>query len=174
MDAKQLTDCLWGDFYYNSKKKTCEKGAYDKGKKPLFVQLILDNIFNVYETIEKKEVEKIQSICEKLEVNYKIQRYVDPKIPIKAIFSQWLPLEHAVFQMVINHTPDPSQMSLEKIQNMVFAMKPENVKSYSEETRKLMDDLKACNNSSDNIIVFVSKVKLFSVICVSEIIKKSL
>jgi hypothetical protein len=77
----------------------------------------LDNIWNVYESVEKKETEKIQLICEKLGVQYKL-----PKIPIKAIFSQWLPLEHAIFQMVINHTPDPSQMSsnlLEKKQKIL-------------------------------------------------------
>jgi ribosome assembly protein 1 len=83
---------------------------------------------------------------------------VDPKIPIKAIFSQWLPLEHAIFQMVINHTPDPSQMSSNKIQDLVSAMKPENSASYPKETQVLMNDLKSCDSQSDNVIVFISKM----------------
>ena len=52
-----LAKTLWGDYYLNTKTKRIMKGAQAKGKKPLFVQFILDNLWTVYDAIlEKKYV----------------------------------------------------------------------------------------------------------------------
>ena len=52
-----LARTLWGDYYLNTKTKRIMKGAQAKGKKPLFVQFILDNLWTVYDAIlEKKYV----------------------------------------------------------------------------------------------------------------------
>lgn len=57
-----LEKVLWGDFYYSTKKKYFETGAQEKAKKPMFVQFILDNIWNIYETIlVRKDREKVPS-----------------------------------------------------------------------------------------------------------------
>ena len=42
---------LWGDYYLNNKAKQISKGAYAKGKRPLFVTFILDSIWNVYRAV---------------------------------------------------------------------------------------------------------------------------
>ena len=46
-----LTKTLWGDYYLNMKAKKISKGAHAKGKKPLFVQLILENLWVMYEAV---------------------------------------------------------------------------------------------------------------------------
>ena len=46
-----LRKTLWGDYYINMKEKKILRGASIKNKKPLFVQLVLDNIWAVYQTI---------------------------------------------------------------------------------------------------------------------------
>ena len=46
-----LMKTLWGDYYLNAKQKKILKGAFTKGKKPLFVQFILDNLWNVYDAV---------------------------------------------------------------------------------------------------------------------------
>ena len=52
-----LAKTLWGDFYLNTKSKRIMKGAQGKGKKPLFVQFILESLWTVYDAIlEKKYV----------------------------------------------------------------------------------------------------------------------
>lgn len=48
---KVLSKTLWGDYYLNMKAKKIMKGAYSKGKKPLFVQCILDNIWSIYDAV---------------------------------------------------------------------------------------------------------------------------
>lgn len=51
-----LIKTLWGDFYLNSKTKRIMKGAQEKAKKPLFVQMILENIWLVYDIIINQKV----------------------------------------------------------------------------------------------------------------------
>ena len=52
--AEILSKTLWGDFYLNVKTKRIMKGAQAKGKKPLFVQFILENLWTVYNTVMEK------------------------------------------------------------------------------------------------------------------------
>ena len=96
-----LSKTLWGDYYVNTKTKKIMKGASSKGKKPLFVSLILDNIWSVYEAI--KDNEKIQKIITALNIKVAPRdlRSNDLKQKLSAIFSQWLPLTNAVLNMVI-------------------------------------------------------------------------
>ncbi|EPY75051.1 hypothetical protein CB1_001815062 [Camelus ferus] len=49
-----LLKTLWGDYYINMKAKKIMKVDQAKGKKPLFVQLILENIWSLYDAVLKK------------------------------------------------------------------------------------------------------------------------
>ncbi|XP_046508398.1 elongation factor-like GTPase 1 isoform X3 [Equus quagga] len=49
-----LLRTLWGDYYVNMKAKKIMKVDQAKGKKPLFVQLILENIWSLYDAVLKK------------------------------------------------------------------------------------------------------------------------
>lgn len=51
-----LKKTLWGDFYLNSKTKRIMKGAQEKAKKPLCVQMILENIWLIYDVIINQKV----------------------------------------------------------------------------------------------------------------------
>lgn len=58
--AEKLEKVLWGDFYYSTKEKNYVSGAQEKAKKPMFVQFILENIWNLYDLIAiRKDKEKI-------------------------------------------------------------------------------------------------------------------
>ncbi|EMP29168.1 Elongation factor Tu GTP-binding domain-containing protein 1 [Chelonia mydas] len=61
-----LLKTLWGDYYLNAKAKKIMKGDQSKGKKPLFVQLVLDNIWSLYEAVLKRDKEKIDKIVTSL------------------------------------------------------------------------------------------------------------
>ena len=46
-----LRKTLWGDYFLHNKAKRIMKGAQGKAKKPLFVQFILNYIWEVYEAV---------------------------------------------------------------------------------------------------------------------------
>lgn len=59
-----MAKVLWGDYYLNSKTKSIVKGAQEKAKKPLFVQFVLENIWNLYDLVlVRKDKEKIPGEC---------------------------------------------------------------------------------------------------------------
>ena len=98
-----LRKTLWGDYYINVKEKKILKGAYAKGKKPLFVQLVLDNIWALYQTVlvdkDKTKLEKMVSTLG-LKVSARDMKSADLKQLLQAVMSNWLPLAVAVLTKV--------------------------------------------------------------------------
>ncbi|TNN75609.1 Elongation factor-like GTPase 1 [Liparis tanakae] len=91
-----LLKTLWGDFYLNAKAKKIMKGAQAKGKKPLFVQLVLDNIWSLYDAVvTQRDKEKVEKMVTSLGVKVLARdlRHSDPKVLLSAICSQPLTQE---------------------------------------------------------------------------------
>ncbi|XP_061397973.1 elongation factor-like GTPase 1 [Musca vetustissima] len=160
MSANDLEQVLWGDYYYNAKKKCAAPGAQEKAKKPMFVQFILENIWSLYDIIAvRKDKEKIPIIAEKLGIKLQARdlRLADPKAQIKTVLGQWLPIDRTILEMVVKHVPPPNTISDERAQRLLY---PENadISTYPPESLALKEDLKQCKSDSENIIVFVSKM----------------
>ncbi|GBP64971.1 Elongation factor-like GTPase 1 [Eumeta japonica] len=159
-----LQKVLWGNFYLNTKTKRFMKGAQEKAKKPLFVQVILDNLWNVYETVVmRNEKEKVPVICEKLGIKLTTRdlRHTDKRLQLQAIMMQWLPLSQTVLSMVCQKLPSPKEMVSEKVEKLMCS-KIRDFQSYHPETQKLKDEFLACDGGADRpLIIFVSK--MFSV-----------
>ncbi|XP_017135060.1 elongation factor-like GTPase 1 [Drosophila miranda] len=160
MKREELEQVLWGDFYYNSKKKCAMPGAQEKAKKPMFVQFVLENIWSMYDIIAvRKDKDKLPGIAEKLGLKLAARdlRLTDPKLQIKAVLGQWLPIDSSVLHMVVQHVPPPHRISEERAQRLLY---PANIQlsSLPLETLKLKDSFTSCDAGSDNVIAFVSKM----------------
>ena len=91
---KALDRFLWGDYFINKKAKKFAKGANKSGKKPLFVSLILENIWALYKCVViEKDKEKLERIVSTLglKVAPRDLRNPDPRHQLSAVFSSWLP-----------------------------------------------------------------------------------
>ncbi|EDW68592.1 elongation factor-like GTPase 1 [Drosophila virilis] len=160
MPRAELERALWGDYYYNSKKKCALAGAQEKAKKPMFVQFVLENIWSLYDTIAvRKDKDKLPLIAEKLGLKLAARdlRLTDAKLQIKTVLGQWLPIDRSVLQMVVRHVPPPHRISEERAQRLLY---PANVElsSLPAETLALKESFRNCNAQSENVIAFVSKM----------------
>ncbi|XP_072938182.1 elongation factor-like GTPase 1 [Epargyreus clarus] len=159
-----LRKVLWGDFYLNAKAKRFMKGAQEKAKKPLFVQVVLDNLWNVYETIAlRNEKDKVPVICEKLGIKLTTRdlRHTDSRIQLQSLMMQWLPLSNTVLNMVCTKLPSPKEILAEKVEKLMCS-RIRDFESYHPDTMKLKHDFLACDSSDERpLIVFISK--MFSV-----------
>lgn len=156
----ELENALWGDYYYSTKTKSYAKGAQEKAKKPMFVQFILENIWNLYDVIAvRKDKEKVPAIAEKLGVKLQARdlRQTDPKVQIQAIFSQWLPIERAVLEQVVRLCPHPGKISDEKATQLMCSLN-QDFDTLPKQTQALKSEFMASNASSETIIVFISKM----------------
>ncbi|CAL8350683.1 unnamed protein product [Merluccius merluccius] len=156
-----LRKTLWGDFFLNAKAKKIMKGAQAKGKKPLFVQLVLDNIWTLYDAVvTKRDKEKVEKMVTSLGVKVMARdsRHSDPKVLLSAICSQWLPISQAVLSMVCEKLPSPLDISTERVERLMSAG-ARRFDSLPERTQELKNAFIQCSSDAEvPVIVFVSKM----------------
>nr|POF14150.1 ribosome assembly protein 1 [Quercus suber] len=111
-----LEKVLWGDFYLDPKTKRILGAKHLKGRhlKPMFVHLVLEQIWAVYEATmggpnNKGDPALLEKITKGLSLNIPshILRSRDPKALLSAVFSAWLPLSTALLVSVIEGLPSP-------------------------------------------------------------------
>lgn len=152
-----LQKTLWGDFYLNSKTKRIQKGAQAKAKKPLFAQMVLENIWDIYEAIC---IRRDQARTEKIASSLGLQepRHGDPRTRLQSLCSQWMPLAGAFLEMSWRQVPNPKQMEDSRAESLLCP-KSRRFGDLPEASRKLKDAFLSCSPSDDSpTIVCISKM----------------
>jgi ribosome assembly protein 1 len=125
-----LEKVLWGDFYLDPKTKRLLGPKHLKGRnfKPLFVQLVLGNIWAVYDATtggpsgkgDPPKLEKITNVLS-IKIPPHVLRSRDPRAILTNVFANWLPLSTALLVSVIEHLPSPSESQAARIPDLVDA-----------------------------------------------------
>ncbi|XP_043836105.1 elongation factor-like GTPase 1 [Dromiciops gliroides] len=155
-----LLKTLWGDYYLNTKSKKIMKTDQTKGKKPLFVQLVLENIWSLYDAVLRKDKEKIDKIVSSLglKIGAREARHSDPKVQINAICSQWLPISNSVLDMVCQKLPSPLDITAERVERLLCTG-ARTFDSLPPETQELKTAFMKCGSEDTApVIIFVSKM----------------
>jgi len=156
-----LRKTLWGDYYINSKEKKIMKGAFSKNKKPLFVQLVLDNIWMFYQTIlvdkDRPKLDRMLNVLE-LKVPVRDLRSPDPRVQLSAVLASWLPLALSVLSMVCDKLPSPAVIGSDRSQKLMCPQ-TRQFDALPEPTQQLLPHFTACASDTGRpVIVFVSKM----------------
>ncbi|XP_038044225.1 elongation factor-like GTPase 1 isoform X2 [Patiria miniata] len=156
-----LRKTLWGDFFLNGKTKRIMKGAQAKGKKPLFVQFILENLWSLYDTVlVKRDKEKMLKIIDSLNLKIAARdlRHNDPKVHLQAICGQWLPLSQAVLSMVCQKLPGPLQVDSVRIEKLMCGG-GRRFDTLPPQSQQLKSAFQECRSEEDvPVIVYISKM----------------
>ncbi|XP_050532477.1 elongation factor-like GTPase 1 isoform X2 [Daktulosphaira vitifoliae] len=157
-----LKKTLWGDYYLNLKTKRILKGAQEKAKKPLFVQMIIENIWLVYDIIiNQKDKNRLIKIADSMNVtlNSRDLRQTDTRILLQSFLSQWIPLATSVLDAVCEICPAPNKLTENKIEKLLcppmkeFSLMPEKTIAL----KKIF--LQCCHdNESVPVVAFISKM----------------
>lgn len=161
-----LSKTLWGDFYLDAKNKKVIPGtklkASQSNLKPMFVSLVLDQIWNLYGAcVVERDDEKLEKIVQKLGANVSARdlRSKDHKACLNVIMSQWIPLSHAVLGAVIEYLPSPPEAQRERM-NMILdeCLGSEHPESMIEEDFR--EAINACDLAmpDDHTLAYVSKM----------------
>ena len=123
-----LEKVLWGDFYLDPKTKRVLAHKHLKGRalKPMFVQLVLENLWTVYEATVggskgKGDASLLEKITKALSISIPphILRSRDSKAVLQALVSSWLPLSTAVLVSVIEYLPSPPMAQAARLPGMI-------------------------------------------------------
>ena len=111
-----LERVLWGDFYLDPKTKRVLGPKHLRGRnlRPMFVQLVLENVWAVYEATTgggngRGDSTMLEKITKSLSITIPphILRSRDPRALLTTVFASWLPLSTALLVSVIESLPSP-------------------------------------------------------------------
>ncbi|KAH6636390.1 hypothetical protein F5144DRAFT_177544 [Chaetomium tenue] len=158
-----LEKVLWGNFYLDPKTKKVLGPKHLKGRalKPLFVQLVLDQIWAVYQATVgddngKGDAVLLEKITKFLNITIPphILRSRDPKLLLTTVFASWLPVSVALLVSVVESLPSPSAAQAER-----FPLLLEDVPGADHIDPKVKDAIVSFKKGpSDPVVAYVSKM----------------
>jgi ribosome assembly protein 1 len=153
-----LRKTLWGDFYYHVKTKKIYKKPIGKSP-PMFVQFVLNNIWEVYNAVTpNRDLDKLGKIAKALglQVSNREFNHDDTGTVIQSFMGRWLPISSAVLDVVVEQLPNPRDAQKIRIPHL---WKPIPVPGHEDEITKFTNSLSLCDAApSAPVIGFVSKV----------------
>lgn len=122
--SRMLEKVLWGNFYLDPKTKKVLGAKHLKGRnlKPMFVQLVLEPIWAVYNATMggdhgRGDPDALDKITKSLGITISphIRRSRDPRLLLTTVFAAWLPLSTALLVSVIESLPSPPTAQQERM-----------------------------------------------------------
>ena len=123
-----LEKVLWGNFYLDPKTRKVLGPKHLKGRplKPIFVQLVLEQIWAVYHATTggdsgKGDTTLLEKITKSLNLSIPphILRSRDPRLLLTTVFSSWLPLSTALLVSVIESLPSPPTAQADRLPELL-------------------------------------------------------
>lgn len=154
---------LWGDFYLDPKTKKVLGQKHLKGRnlKPMFVQLVLDQVWAVYQSTTggdkgKGDPAMTEKITKSLNITLPphVTRSRDPRAILTTLFSAWLPLSTALLVSVIESLPSPPAAQEGRLPALIDASP--GFSHVDPAVRDAMINFKASKN--DPVVAYVSKM----------------
>ncbi|KAL1891914.1 Cytoplasmic GTPase/eEF2-like protein (ribosomal biogenesis) [Ceratocystis pirilliformis] len=154
---------LWGNFYLDPKTKKILAQKHLKGRslKPMFVQLVLEPIWTVYNATMggdhgKGDPELLEKVLKSLSITLPnhILRSRDPRMCLTSVFASWLPISVAVLVSVVESLPSPEQAQAERLPALLEDSP--GSESISTAVKNAMVNFKT--QKDEPVVVYVSKV----------------
>jgi ribosome assembly protein 1 len=158
-----LEKVLWGNYYLDPRSKKVLGPKHLKGRplKPIFVQLVLDQIWAVYQATTggdngKGDATLLEKIIKSLNLTIAphILRSRDPRLLLTAVFSSWLPLSTALLVSVVESLPSPRTAQAERLPGIL-----QHVPGAQYVDTKIRDAMVSFQQSKGApVVVYVSKM----------------
>jgi ribosome assembly protein 1 len=174
-----LRRVLWGDFFLDPKTKKVISYKHLRGRnlKPLFVSIVLENLWAVYDAVVlnpyvscldakgkdltapfSSNAEKVSKIVSTLNLDIPPRelKTKDTRHLLSHIFSKWLSLSTCVIQTVIDIVPAPAIAQSTRIPKMLY---PDVYEQTIQPKNKLEEDLFSSKYGPDACVAaYVSKM----------------
>ncbi|RKF73606.1 Ribosome assembly protein 1 [Golovinomyces cichoracearum] len=154
---------LWGDYYLDPKTKKILAHKHLKGRnlKPMFSQLVLEQIWAVYNATTgggngKGDPLMIEKITTSLNISLPthVSRSRDPRAILTTIFSSWLPLSTALLVSVIESLPSPPVAQQTRLPKLIESSP--GAKFIDPKLRNAMIEFKS--SCDEPMVAYVSKM----------------
>lgn len=152
MEMAKLRSMMWGDWFYNKKKKTFTNEQFNKKGKPrkrTFCKFVLEPIIKLTNTVFEGTLDQVKELCAKLEVNLTNDQWKleQGRKLAKAIMQKWLNASESILEMVVQKLPSPRAAQKYRVKYLY----------EGPQTDAIATDIANCQ-SSGNLCMFISKM----------------
>ncbi|KXJ94687.1 P-loop containing nucleoside triphosphate hydrolase protein [Microdochium bolleyi] len=154
---------LWGDFYLDPKTKKVLGRKHLKGRnlKPMFVQLVLEQVWAVYHASTggdsgRGDPALLEKITKSLGLSIPphVARSKDPRLMMTTLFASWLPLSTALLVSVVESLPSPKAAQAERMPDLLKSSP--GSEHIDKKVHDAMVDFKTAK--TEPVVAYVSKV----------------
>ncbi|KAI1366007.1 P-loop containing nucleoside triphosphate hydrolase protein [Xylaria arbuscula] len=117
--TEELAKRLWGDIYYNPKKRTFSRKPLpgEQGAKRSFIHFVLEPIYKVFSHTISQSPEELKPILSSLGIELKPSQYkMDAKTILKIVCEQFFGPSTGFVDMVVQHIPSPVEAAGRKLE----------------------------------------------------------
>ncbi|KAF5023073.1 hypothetical protein F66182_4885 [Fusarium sp. NRRL 66182] len=112
INTDEFAKRLWGDVYYNPKKRTFSRKPLDERSARSFVHFVLEPIYKLFTHSISDSPEELRPVLASLGIELKPSQYkADAKVLLKLVCEQFFGPSTGFVDMIVKHIPSPIETS---------------------------------------------------------------
>lgn len=116
INVEEFARRLWGDIFYNPRKRSFTRKAVEERAKRSFVNFILEPIYKIYSHTISESPEDLKATLSTLGIVLKPSQYkTDATVLLKHVCDQFFGGSNGFVDMVVDHIPSPVEAAENKI-----------------------------------------------------------
>src|ERR1700733_7936347 len=117
VDAQELARRLWGDIFFNPRKRSFTRNPVEERAKRSFVSFVLEPIYKLYSHTISESPEDLKETLATLGITLKPSQYrTDAKVLLKLVCEKFFGPCHGFVDMIVDHIPSPIESAEAKLQ----------------------------------------------------------
>lgn len=117
VNANEFSVRLWGDIFFNPKRRSFTRKGTEERSKRTFVNFVLEPIYKLYSHTVSEAPEDLRETLATLGIHLKPSQYrTDAKDLLKRVCEQFFGGAEGLVDMVVNHIPSPAEGAKKKLQ----------------------------------------------------------
>lgn len=116
-NATEFSRRLWGDIFFNPRRRSFTRKGTEEGSKRTFVNFILEPIYKLYSHTISESPEDLRATLATLGIQLKPSQYkTDAKVLLQNVCEQFFGGAEGFVDMVIEHIPSPVEGAKKKLE----------------------------------------------------------
>jgi U5 small nuclear ribonucleoprotein component len=117
IDAEEFARRLWGDIFFNPKKRSFTRKGVEERSKRSFVNFVLEPIYKLFSHTLSESPEDLKDTLATLGIVLKPSQYkTDANVLLKLVCERFFGSANGFVDMVVQHVPSPVEAAEKKLQ----------------------------------------------------------
>lgn len=148
VDTAEFARRLWGDIYFNPKKRTFTRKPIEPEAQRSFVNFVMEPIYKLFSHTISEDPKELEVTLGKLGIRLKPSQYrTDAKDLLKLVCAQFFGPSSGFVDMVVQHVPSPVEGADKKVEQYYTGPMDS----------KVTDSIRACDQNGP-LVVHVTKL----------------